>query len=164
MLNAATSPTAKRRPDAAIHLDLIFSTFPLLAIDRSFVPQRVDRIEQSRLAGGIIAEEQAYSDREQHGDEDGLGRELHGPAEAAPDHEGAYDPQEHARGTPDEAQHHGFAQELQPDRSFRRADGDTHADLPRPLRDRDQHDVHDADAADQERDRGNRDEKDGERA
>ena len=48
----------------------------------------------------------------------------------------------------------GFDQELQQDRPAFGADGFADADLARPLRHRDEHDVHDADAADEQRQPG----------
>ena len=60
--------------------------------------------------------------------------------------------------TPDDAaeggQHHRLDQELQQDVALQRADREPDADLARALGDRDQHDVHDADAAHQQADAG----------
>ena len=53
------------------------------------------------------------------------------------------------------AEHDGLDEELHQHIAPARADGQPQANLTRPLRDRDQHDVHDADAADQQRDAGN---------
>ena len=54
-------------------------------------------------------------------------------------------------------------EELGPDVARAGADGHADADLARPLGDRDEHDVHDPDAADEERDAGDRPEEDGHR-
>ena len=51
-------------------------------------------------------------------------------------------------------EHDGFQQELPGDVAPARADGLAHANLPRALRDRDQHDVHYADAPHQQADGG----------
>jgi hypothetical protein len=53
-------------------------------------------------------------------------------------------------------QHHRLDQELQQHLARDRADGEADADLARPLGHRDEHDVHDADAADEQADRGHR--------
>ena len=50
-----------------------------------------------------------------------------------------------------DAQHHGLDEELQEDVAPRRAERLANADLARPLGDRHEHDVHDADAADEQR-------------
>ena len=52
----------------------------------------------------------------------------------------------------------GFEEELQEDVSAAGADGHADADLAGPLGDADEHDVHDADAADEERDDGDAEE------
>ena len=52
-----------------------------------------------------------------------------------------------------ETDHHRFAQELREHVVLRRADGSPHTDLPDALEDRREHDIHDPDAADDERDR-----------
>ena len=64
------------------------------------------------------------------------------------------DAAEHADETAQQAQRDGLNQELQPDVAGLRADGDADADLAGAFGDAHEHDVHDADAADQERDAG----------
>ena len=59
-----------------------------------------------------------------------------------------------------EADHHRFAEELREHVALRRADRAPHADLFDALEDRREHDVHDPDAADDERDRRDRAEHD----
>ena len=75
---------------------------------------------------------------------------------------------EQADGDADEAaeqrQGQGLDEELGEDVPAARADGLADADLAGPLADRDQHDVHDPDAADDERDRGDPAEQQGQRA
>ena len=62
------------------------------------------------------------------------------------------------------AEHHGFGQELCEDIAFASTHGFTQTDLARPFGDRDEHDVHDPDPTDDERDRGDPAEQQGERA
>src|SRR5579862_9433755 len=113
-----------------------------------FIAQRLDGVEQRRLARRVVAEEHAHRDREEGGEHHGLQRHLHGPAERAADHHRSDDPEQDAGRAADEAEHDGLAEELELDRLFRGADRDAHADLARALGDGDEHDVHDADAAD----------------
>ena len=68
---------------------------------------------------------------------------------ATPDHDADRPAQERQR--------RRLGQELQDDVAPERADGLAHPDLARPLRHRHEHDVHHADAADQERDEGDED-------
>ena len=63
----------------------------------------------------------------------------------------------------EERQGQGLDQELGEDVAAARADRLADADLAGPLADRDQHDVHDPDAADDERDRGDPAEQQGQR-
>ena len=58
----------------------------------------------------------------------------------------------------------GLDQELQQNVAAPGADGLAHADLARPLDDRNEHDVHDADAADEQRQAGDEQADDGNRA
>ena len=75
----------------------------------------------------------------------------------------AGDSEQHARRAADQAEHDGLAQELELDGFFGRPHGHADADLPRALRDRNQHHVHDADSAHEQRNRRDRDEKDRQR-
>ena len=75
----------------------------------------------------------------------------------------ADDPEQHAEGAADQAEHRRLDQELAPDDPWRRAERLAQADLPDALGDRDQHDVHDPDAADEERDAGDAAQQDGQR-
>ena len=61
---------------------------------------------------------------------------------------GGADADEHADGAAEQAEGDGLDQELQHDVAALRADGDADADLAGALGDAHEHDVHDADAAD----------------
>ena len=61
--------------------------------------------------------------------------------------------EEDAEHAADRREEHRFDQELPEDLAPARAERLAHADLARPLGDRDHHDRHDADAADHQRDR-----------
>ena len=64
------------------------------------------------------------------------------------------DAEEHAEHAAHQAEHQRLDQELEHDVAPGGAERLAHADLPGPLGDRDQHDVHDPDAAHQEAHRG----------
>ena len=64
----------------------------------------------------------------------------------------------------DETEHDRLDQELHEDVALARADRHADADLARPLGDADEHDVHHADAADEEADRRDADEQERQRA
>src|ERR1700688_2749534 len=95
----------------------------------SLIAQGVDRIEERGLARRVVAEEHSDRDRDEGREHHRLGRHLHRPAERAADEERSRDPQQHARGAADQAEHHGLAEELDLDRFLRRAHRHAHADL-----------------------------------
>ena len=80
------------------------------------------------------------------------------------DEEGERRAENDADDAADDGQKHRFEQELRQDVAVFRAEGFAQADLARALRHRDQHDVHDADAADEQRDRRHRDQEPRQRA
>ena len=67
------------------------------------------------------------------------------------------------RSAADHREHDGLDEELHEDVALARADRHADADLARPLGDAHEHDVHDADAADEQADRGDADQQDRER-
>ena len=73
----------------------------------------------------------------------GIRRNGRGKTQDAPREENPDDAPEHA-------EHDGFDEELHKDRAAVGADGLSDADFARALRDGDEHDVHNADAADKE--------------
>ena len=119
--------------------------------------QRVDRVQVRRLEGGEKPEEDADRHGEYDCNHDGGEADRDGGGGHAGDDLGKAD----ARADADDAAHareHGrLSQELPQDAALFRADRLLQADLPRALRDGDEHDVHDADAADEQRDAGDPD-------
>ena len=87
-------------------------------------------------------------------DDDGRRVEGEAPAGELADDGGDDEPDDDADQAAEEREGQGLDEELGEDVAAARADGLADADLARPLADRDQHDVHDPDAADDERDRG----------
>jgi hypothetical protein len=119
-----------------------------------FVSERVDGIELRCLPRGIKAEDDADGGVERHRDEDDVDLNLHRPLEPRGQPPRHPDPACDAHQTSGDRQYERFDQELEEDARRLRADGHADADLARPFRDADEHDVHDADAADQQRDGG----------
>src|SRR5262249_16662832 len=126
--------------------------------------QRFDRVEPGSAPGGVPAEQYADADGHEQRQEDRrhmqLGRQGRMEYQrrqrryAEDDHE----PQEDAAHAADAGLHDGFDEELKGDVAAFGAEGAANADLARALGHRREHDVHDADAADHERDGRNQDE------
>ncbi len=115
------------------------------------MPQRLDGVELGGLVGRVETEEDAHRGRRTEGQQDGL-----------PSHDRAHvaglakDPRtrhsgHHADEPAHQAEYQGFDEELEADVAWRSAHRLADADLPRPLGHADQHDVHDADAAHDQR-------------
>ena len=88
------------------------------------------------------------------GGDDGGGVEDEAPAGELADHGRDGEADDDADEAAEERQGQRLDEELGEDVAAARADRLADADLARPLADRDQHDVHDPDAADDQRDRG----------
>src|SRR6185369_6793647 len=118
------------------------------------VAQGADRIESRGHPGRPHAEHHPDGQAEQDGRRDRRRVELEAPtgelADQGGDGEAEHDPDQAA----EQRQGQGLDEELGEDVATARADGLADADLAGPLPDRDQHDVHDPDAADDQRDRG----------
>src|SRR5690606_1671690 len=126
------------------------------AVASLLMSQRLDRMEHGRLAGGEEAKEDPHRRGEDEGDADDP-RDEHGrQAERRAHPEGGGQAEKHAPQPPEKRKDHGLHEELQQDLAGGGADGHPDADLPGPFGNRDQHDVHDADTADQEADGRNR--------
>src|SRR5262245_30856151 len=118
---------------------------------RLFVSKALDGVEVGGLLGGPDAEGESDEDRDGHSAHHGpewdrggeLGQEEH-------NHVTDDDGENHAQDSAEGSQRHGFEQELADDVAFAGADGFTDADLAGALGDADEHDVHHADAADQQ--------------
>ena len=78
----------------------------------------------------------------------------------SPDQVRRQQPEGHTGQRADQAHQHRLGDELRQDIALARPDRLAHADLARALGDADEHDVHDADATDQQRDRGNHEQED----
>src|SRR4029077_10012791 len=114
--------------------------------------QRLDRSQRGGASGRVGAEEQAGQSRRTEGKKDrvrGDFRVHSGDLELAAEHA-----DEHAGDPADERDEHGLGQELGEDVSAPGADRLADADLACALGDGHEHYVHDADPADEQRDRG----------
>src|SRR5262245_14007177 len=121
---------------------------------RSFMPQRLDRIEAGGAHRRIQPEDQAHGgrDAERHGDR--VPGHERVPFGVYRDHARDDEAEDHSDQPADETDRQGLDQELLPDVAAARAEAPADPDLARPLQDVGEHDVHDADAADQQRDAG----------
>src|ERR1043165_1978332 len=128
---------------------------------RSLVTERFNRIQLRGLRRRINSEDHAQNRAEAEGDGDGPERRVHGrQLQQSLEGQARRRREQIAAGDADAAaeagQDDGLDEELQQDVAAPRADGLADADLPRPLRHGDEHDVHDADAADE---KGNADDR-----
>src|SRR5579875_978013 len=120
--------------------------------DRLFEAQRLDRVEACGAPGRVVAEEDTDERREKDGQHDRRGIDDHRPTADR----GRGDGQHRAGQDPDQAagsrQDDGLDEKLPQDHGAACADRHADPDLPGALGDRDEHDVHDPDPADDERD------------
>src|SRR5579862_3607860 len=119
---------------------------------RLFEAKSIYGIQPRGFLRRIQSEDDSDEAAEAHGNEDDVDVNEEWPAEVNGElmrsDQTKRDAEEPAR----EGQRQGLAKELGQDVPRSGADGHADADLPRPLSDADQHDVHDADASDEERD------------
>src|SRR5262245_15055151 len=118
---------------------------------RLFVPKTLDWVEVGGLLRGPDAEDESDKDRDGHPAHDGPERDRGGElGQEEHDHVADHDGEDHSEDSPEGGQRHGFEQELADDVAFAGPDGLSDADLAGALGDADEHDVHHADAADQQ--------------
>src|SRR5690606_22104335 len=120
----------------------------------SLVPQRDDWIQPGGSSSGPEAEEDADERREAERQESGLGGDRGIPLSQLLERERASDATGEAENAAGHAEDERLDQELEQDVAAPRAQRLADPDLTRPLRDRHQHDVHDADPAHDQRDEG----------
>ena len=109
--------------------------------------------QDGRPSGRKIAENNAHGAGKKKGDDHDAGVEDKGDLQQPGQPERAGKGEQDADETAEGGKHHGLHQELQQHFALQGADGQTDADLPGAFGHRDQHDVHDADAAHQQADR-----------
>lgn len=136
-------------PTAILHYAITHAFQP------SFACQGFYRVQLCRVAGGKEAEDNSDQGGAGEGHNDGARREDHFEVGAqqikkSADPEGEH----HSHEAADKADHDGLDQELGKDVAAARANGHTNADLPGALGHGNQHDIHHADAADNQRDHG----------
>src|SRR5262245_56527145 len=118
---------------------------------RLFVPKTLDWVEVGGLLRGPDAEDESDKDRDGHPAHDGPERDRGGElGQEEQDHVADHEGEDHAQDTAEGSQRHGLEQELADDVAFAGADGLADADLAGAFGDADEHDVHHADAADQQ--------------
>src|SRR5690625_2429583 len=119
---------------------------------RLFVSQGINGVEAGRLAGRQNAEDDANADGKSEAQKQHPDRHYKGHAKLAGHQSGAAQPQRHAKHTAKRGQHNGFHQKLGQHIAAARAYGQPDANFARAFGYRHQHDVHDADAANQQAD------------
>src|SRR5690606_24336797 len=112
------------------------------------VAQCLDRVESGRSPCRPDAEKETDSDAERGREPDRLRRYEDLPAGESRHEPRGTRAEADAEQASEEAKRHGLDEELQKDAPPRRAERHADADLARALGDADEHDVHDADAAD----------------
>src|SRR3989475_1451394 len=127
---------------------------------RSLVAEADDWILSRGAVSGHDPERDAHGERHAEGDEHGQGRHDRGDSREPFDADRQADADENTGYAAGHADQHRLAQELKEDVLLGGAHGATHPDLPDPLQDRREHDVHDPDAAHHERNGGDRPEHD----
>src|ERR1041385_3092719 len=123
---------------------------------RLLVAQRLDRIELRRASRGIQTRDESHGHRNSRRHHQRRERDHRRPAGVRGDDLREQDADDDAGHAAEQRDRERLDHELRADVDAARADGAADADLARPLHHRGQHDVHDADAADEERDPGDR--------
>src|SRR5262249_7889607 len=118
-------------------------------------------IQAGGFARRIEAEEDTYGSREYNGSENRGGGNQNAPLQSFTNQKRDAGAEQNANRSTHDAQHHSFQQKLLLHVVFGGADRHAYTNLSRPLSDGNQHDVHDADTADDQRDTGNRCEQQG---
>ena len=125
--------------------------------------QRLDGVELGGFSGRKIAKYDARQKGTREGDDYRCHREDHAPARNRGGSQTATKADNDARQAADEANHYGLGKKLKQHVEAACANRHANADFAGSFGDRDQHDVHHANAADNERDHGNRRQQIGER-
>ena len=126
------------------------------------VADGLDRIEFGGLHRRINSEQQADADRHAEGDRDGGRGDIRRPAGRRRDDLRQREAEHNSDQAADDRDQHRFRQELTNDVGLACADGAADSDFAGTLEHGGQHDVHDADTADQQRDAGDTDHDDAE--
>ena len=129
-----------------------------------FVTQCFDGSQAGSAPGGVKAEDEANGGSESGCKQHGQGIDDQFEIQSFGGGQGHEHAEDNAQETAQQAEGDRFEQELGQDVPFERADGLADADLAGALGDADQHDVHDADAADKQGDGGDCAEEGGQRA
>jgi len=129
---------------------------------RLFEAERLDGIEPGSLPRRIETEEYPHRAGEQSGDRDGLRWNRHRPLQQFAQQQRPAHTDRYTHESAKQAEQQRLAEELRLYAAFRGADSHADTDLARALRDRDQHHVHDPDAADEQGYAGDRDQQYGE--
>src|SRR5271167_3488069 len=122
----------------------------------SLVANGFHRIEPRSFHRGINPKYQAHGDRNYKRQKDGTHGHDGGPAGEQCDQAGHHEAENNAEASADERDHHGLNHELADDIGLSSPYRAAHADLAGSFENAGQHDVHDSDATDQQRDGSDR--------
>src|ERR1700756_211765 len=120
--------------------------------------ERLYWTELGRLVRRIETKDEAGRDRKGEGETDRFAVDRGDPSGHARDRDRQRDAAENADGAAEKAEHECFAEKLETDVPHPPAERAANADFPGALGYRHDHDVHDADTANKQRDRGDGDE------
>src|SRR5574337_739361 len=126
--------------------------------------QRLDRIEAGRPERRVETEYEADRAGQSAGQQNAERRDRHPPAGLPADPKRSGDSEKRAHEAASQREPDRLDDKLEDEISLPGANGDMHAELSGSFADRNQHDVHDADPADRQGDRGGGNEEPGERA
>lgn len=118
------------------------------------IPERFNGIEARRLVGRQEAKDNADQHGEQNRSDDDVPRNEGRPTGEQRDEGGRTPSEQNADDPADERQSHGLDEKLKHDLAPCRPDSHADADFPRPLCNGDEHNVHHADSAHEQRDAG----------
>src|SRR5438552_9620769 len=118
---------------------------------RLLVAQSCDRIEAGRPARRIEPEEDSHDRRDKRRDGEGVRRNRHRPSQDVAQDDACACAEQEPEHAAEEGQHHRLAEELHLYRALRGADGEPDPDLASALGHGDEHHVHDAYPADDQR-------------
>src|SRR5208283_4328016 len=163
LTSIASEPFHRRDEGCAekIHSPLAFPSDSLcisvslvVAVRLRLKAQRSDWIQHGGAFRGIHAEKNTHARRHEDSRENCPELDSRGHADCQCDPLRDNDPEQHANRATEQRQGDGLNQELQQDVAAARAHGLADADLSGSFRHRNQHDVHDHDAANHQRDGG----------
>jgi hypothetical protein len=125
----------------------------LPALEPLLVSQGLDRVEIGGLSRRVIAKADPDQSGEEYREQYGAWADGRRPPRETRDERGCSDPEHDSDEPPGDGKRYRLNQKLSQNVAHLRADGLAQSNFSRPLTDRHQHDIHNADAAHDQRDR-----------